>query len=104
MEHPAYTLGFLTAFGGAMGYFRKGSVPSLAAGLLFGGIYGYAGYLLHQNSDGGLEIALGTSAILLATGIARGVPSKFTKPVPVALTLLGGVGSLYYFKKYKEFY
>lgn len=104
MEHPAYTLGLLSAIGGTMGYVRKGSVPSLAAGLLVGGLYGYAGYLLHGNRDGGLELALGTSAFLLATGIVRGIPSRFTKPVPVVLTLLGGLGSTYYFKKYKEFY
>lgn len=104
MEHLALTLGFLTAAGGAMGYARKGSVPSLAAGLVFGGIYGYSGYLLHENRDNGLELALGASAVMLVTGIARGIPSRFRKPVPLTLTLLGAVGSAYYYKKYKEFY
>lgn len=87
-----------------MGYIRKKSVPSLVAGLVFGGIYGYAGYLLKKNADGGLELALGASSIMLLTGVARGVPSKFKKPVPLVLTVLGGAGSLYYYKKYKEFY
>ncbi|SCV02878.1 LAMI_0H03708g1_1 [Lachancea mirantina] len=104
MEHPAFTLSALVAAGGAMGYMRKGSVPSLAAGLLFGGVYGYAGYLLHKNADGGLELALGASSLMLVTGIARGIPSRFRKPVPLVLTVLGGLGSAYYFKKYKEFY
>lgn len=104
MEHPAYTLSILSAVGGTMGYMRKGSVPSLAAGLVFGGIYGYAGYLLQGNRDGGLELALGTSALFLATGLLRGLPSRFSKPVPIVLTVLGGLGSAYYFKKYKEFY
>lgn len=104
MEHPAFTLGFLTATGGIIGYARKGSVPSLVAGLVFGGVYGYAGYLLHHNRDNGLEIALGASLFMLVTGIARGAPSRFKKPVPLTLTLLGSLGSAYYYKKYKEFY
>ncbi|KAL2711052.1 hypothetical protein KLU848_0289 [Kluyveromyces marxianus] len=104
MEHPSYTLAALATIGGTMGYVRKGSVPSLIAGLTFGGIYGYAGYLLKQNADYGLELALGASSVMLATGIARGIPSRFTKPVPLVLTLLGGLGTFYYYKKYKEFY
>lgn len=87
-----------------MGYLRKGSVPSLIAGLTFGGVYGYAGYLLKQNADGGLELALGASSLMLLTGIARGIPSRFTKPVPLVLTILGGVGTGYYYYKYKQFY
>ncbi|CUS22164.1 LAQU0S04e09648g1_1 [Lachancea quebecensis] len=104
MEHPAFTLAALTTMGGAMGYARKGSKPSLLAGLVFGGVYGYAGYLLHKNADGGLEIALGASSLMLLTGIARGVPSRFKKPVPLVLTVLGGLGTFYYYRKYKEFY
>ena len=87
-----------------MGYVRKGSKPSLLAGLVFGGVYAYAGYLLRQNADGGLEIALGASSLMLVTGVARGIPSRFTKPVPLVLTVLGGLGSTYYYRKYKEFY
>ncbi|KAH3902532.1 Tmh11p SCDLUD_000111 [Saccharomycodes ludwigii] len=104
MEHPAWTLSGLCVIGGSMGYLRKKSVPSLAAGLIFGGIYAYSGYLLHNNADNGLELALGASSVLFATGLIRGFPSRFTKPVPVVLTVLGGLGSLYYYKKYKEFY
>ncbi|QLQ79053.1 hypothetical protein HG537_0B04000 [Torulaspora globosa] len=104
MEHPAYTLGLLAATGGIMGYARKRSVPSLVAGLVFGGIYGYAGYLLHHNRDNGLEIALGASLVMLTTGVARGIPSRFRKPVPLTLTLLGSLGTYYYYNKYKEFY
>ncbi|SCV03930.1 LANO_0G07118g1_1 [Lachancea nothofagi CBS 11611] len=104
MEHPAYTLAALTALGGSMGYIRKGSKPSLIAGLAFGGIYGYSGYLLSQNADYGLELALGASTLMLVTGIARGVPSRFRKPVPLVLTVLGGLGTAFYTKKYNEFY
>lgn len=104
MEHPAFTLSALVTIGGSMGYLRKKSVPSLVAGLVFGGVYGYAGYLLKQNRDGGLELALGASSLMLVTGIARGIPGRFKKPVPLILTILGGFGTTYYFRKYKEFY
>jgi uncharacterized membrane protein (UPF0136 family) len=83
---------------------KKGSIPSLAAGLTFSAAYGVAGYLLQQNADYGLELALGSSSLLLAAGIARGLPVGFKKPVPVILTTLGLLGTAYYAKKYNEFY
>lgn len=87
-----------------MGFARKGSVPSLAAGITFGAIYASAGYLLKQNRDWGLEIALGASTALLAAGIGRSIPTKFRKPVPLVLLGLGAVLTAYYAKKYNEFY
>ncbi|KAF3993912.1 hypothetical protein FT663_01323 [Candidozyma haemuli var. vulneris] len=104
MEHPALTLSGLCLVGGAMGFARKGSVPSLAAGITFGAIYASAGYLLKQNRDWGLEIALGASTALLAAGIGRSIPTKFRKPVPLVLLGLGAVSTAYYAKKYNEFY
>ncbi|CEP24734.1 hypothetical protein BN1211_5626 [Cyberlindnera jadinii] len=81
-----------------------GSIPSLAAGLTFSVAYGAAGYLLRKNADWGLELALGSSVLLLAAGIARGVPTRFKKPIPLVLTVLGALGTGYYTKKYNEFY
>lgn len=104
MEHPALTLSGLCALGGTIGYFRKGSVPSLVAGVTFGVLYGYAGYLLKQNADWGLELALGCSSTLLVAGISRAIPTKFRKPVPLVPVALGGLSSAYYSKKYSEFY
>lgn len=104
MEHPAFTLSGLCAVGGIMGYARKGSIPSLVAGTTFAVIYGAAGYLLKQNADYGLELALGASTTLLAAGIGRSIPTKFRKPVPLVLLGLGGLSSAYYAKKYNEFY
>lgn len=104
MEHPSFTLAALTVIGGSMGYWRKGSVPSLAAGLVFGSTYAVAGYLLRKNAEGGLELALGASSVMLLTGLIRGVPSRFAKPVPLVLTALGGFGTAYYYGKYREFY
>ncbi|KAH3666612.1 hypothetical protein WICMUC_005596 [Wickerhamomyces mucosus] len=104
MEHPSFTLSALLLAGGTAGYISKRSIPSLVAGITFSAVYGYAGYLLKNNSDYGLELALGSSGLLLAAGIARGIPVGFKKPVPIILTTLGGLGSFYYAKKYNEFY
>ncbi|CCH42597.1 putative membrane protein [Wickerhamomyces ciferrii] len=68
---------------------KKRSIPSLVAGLTFATAFGTAGYLLKNNADYGLELALGSSSLLLAAGIARGIPVKFSKPVPIVLTVLG---------------
>lgn len=104
MEHPAYTLSGLCAIGGIMGYTRKGSFPSLIAGGTFAILYGTAGYLLHKNADWGLEIALGSSSVLLIAGLGRAIPTHFKKPVPLLLVGLGALSSAYYGKKYNEFY
>lgn len=104
MEHPSYTLSGLCAIGGIMGYVRKGSMPSLIAGTTFSILYGTAGYLLKQNQDWGLELALGSSSVLLLAGLGRSIPTKFKKPVPLVLLGLGGLSTLYYGKKYNEFY
>lgn len=104
MEHPAFSLSGLCVVGGVMGYLRKGSVPSLVAGTTFGVIYAAAGYLLKQNADWGLELALGASSTLLVAGIGRAIPTKFKKPVPLVLLGLGGLSTAYYAKKYNEFY
>lgn len=85
-------------------YSKKKSIPSLAAGVVFSAAFGTAGYLLKQNADYGLELALGSSSLLLAAGISRGIPVKFSKPIPIVLTTLGLLGTAYYAKKYNEFY
>lgn len=87
-----------------MGFAKKKSVPSLVAGLTFSAAFASAGYLLKKNADYGLEIALGSSVLLFAAGISRGIPVGFRKPVPILLTVLGGLSSAYYAKKYNEFY
>lgn len=102
MEHPSFTMAGLCGIGGLMGFYRKGSMPSLIGGLTCAALYGTAGYLLKQNADWGLELAIGTSALLTAGMLPRAI--KTVKPVPIAVTLIGGISTGYYIYKYKQFY
>ncbi|RWS13718.1 hypothetical protein B4U79_00473 [Dinothrombium tinctorium] len=51
------------AAGGIIGYAKAGSVPSLAAGLLFGSVLGVGTYLTSVNPNN-YHLTLGTSAVL----------------------------------------
>ncbi|XP_055352680.1 transmembrane protein 14C-like [Paramacrobiotus metropolitanus] len=75
-SQPDY-LGFLysamVAAGGIAGYAKAGSVPSLAMGLLFGGILGAGSYMVSQNRN---NVLLST----VASGLLAGVMgSRFYK-------------------------
>ncbi|KAI1398201.1 TMEM14-domain-containing protein [Hypoxylon fuscum] len=88
----AYVLGGLTASGGTVGFVKTGSVPSIAAGMTVGILYGLGGYRLQSRQPYGVELALLASIVLGAASIPRAIRSG--KPVPAVLSLISIFGLL----------
>ncbi|KAI0154763.1 transmembrane 14C domain protein [Xylariaceae sp. FL1272] len=86
----AYLLGALTAGGGTMGYVRTGSVPSIAAGMTVGLLYGLGGYRIQNRQPYGVELALLASVVLGGSSIPRAL--RLRKPVPMVLSLISVFG------------
>ncbi|KAI0018319.1 transmembrane proteins 14C-domain-containing protein [Xylariomycetidae sp. FL0641] len=90
LENIAYVLGALTAGGGTMGYVKSGSVPSIAAGMTVGILYGLGGYRIQSREPYGVELALLASAVLGGSSIPRAI--RLRKPVPSILSLVSIFG------------
>ncbi|KAF7659502.1 hypothetical protein LDENG_00296870 [Lucifuga dentata] len=65
VDWVGYGYAALVSSGGVIGYVKAGSVPSLAAGLLFGGIAGFGAYQI-SNDPQNIWVSLATSGALAA--------------------------------------
>ncbi|CAL1683355.1 unnamed protein product [Lasius platythorax] len=63
IDIPAFAYAAAVAGGGILGYVKSSSIPSLAAGLLFGSILGYGAYQTSQDQTN-VAVLLGTSTAL----------------------------------------
>ncbi|KAI9254827.1 transmembrane protein 14C [Sporodiniella umbellata] len=65
-----YSYGAIVFAGGLIGFFKAGSVPSLAAGALFGGLASLGAYQVSQDAQN-VALGLGVSLVLLVVMGAR---------------------------------
>ncbi|KAM9332940.1 transmembrane protein 14C [Pholidichthys leucotaenia] len=65
VDYVGYGYATLVASGGVIGYVKAASVPSLAAGLLFGGLAGFGAYQV-SNDPNNIWVSLATSGTLTA--------------------------------------
>jgi len=91
--YPTYGVAAVVALMGVRGYTATRSVPSLVAGLVFGGALGASGYLIQDPNmrETGRALALGTSLVL---GGVMGVRLLRTgKVYPAGVLATVGLGS-----------
>ncbi|KAM8810824.1 transmembrane protein 14C-like [Eudromia elegans] len=95
MEYDWLGFGYaaLVASGGIIGYARAGSVPSLAAGLLFGGLAGLGAYQ-HSKDPRSVYLSLVASGTLATVMGMRFYNSRKAMPGLIAGASLFMVGRL----------
>ncbi|KAJ6119437.1 hypothetical protein N7523_003717 [Penicillium sp. IBT 18751x] len=99
--NSALALSILTSLGGAIGYARTGSIPSIAAGLSVGALYLLSFSRLRSGETYGEEIGLLASAVLGGSSIPRVIKTG-GKPVPLGLSVLATYGIVVFGLAFKE--
>jgi uncharacterized membrane protein (UPF0136 family) len=100
LDQIAFFLGALTAGGGITGFVRTGSVPSIAAGVTVGALYGLGGLRIRNRAPYGVELALLASVVLAGSSVPRAIRSG--KPLPIGLSLLAAFGLYSFGMAYKN--
>ena len=101
-SHLTFTMAAIVSAGGVMGYVKGRSVPSLTAGLIFGGIFVASGYMINSGREvAGFRTGLHTSALLAGVMGARFIKHRKVMPAG-ALAALSLLSSGYHGKKYVE--
>ena len=89
-SHLNLTAGALVTLGGAMGYAKKKSIPSLAAGVAFGAMYMGSAYLINNGKvKDGFKVGMVGSALLFAAMAPRAIKSKAFMPAGLIATIAG---------------
>ena len=102
--HLNFTLGGIVLAGGAMGYAKTRRIPSLAAGLTFGGLLVGSGVLIGKNeSFKGHALASGVTGIMSVAMAQRFLSTKKFMPAGLVATL-GAAGFAYNVKKALEWW
>ncbi|KAL1504171.1 hypothetical protein AB1Y20_010580 [Prymnesium parvum] len=100
--HLSLTVGTLLIGGGIMGYVRKDSMASLAAGTTFGGLMIGSGLLIQAGRDyEGHVVGAAASGVVAAAMGARFVRSRAFMPAG-AVSLLTAASAAYHCKKASE--
>lgn len=89
--NSALALSILTSLGGAIGYARTGSIPSIAAGVSVGALYLFSFARLRAGQSYGEELGLVASTVLGGSSIPRAIKTG-GKPVPLGLSVLATYG------------
>ncbi|RYP47252.1 hypothetical protein DL768_006636 [Monosporascus sp. mg162] len=100
LQNIAYALGALTASGGTIGFVKTGSVPSIAAGLTVGLLYGLGGYRIQSRQPWGVELALLASVVLGGSSIPRAL--RLGKPVPTVLSVISVFGMVMFGNAFRK--
>eukprot|EP00096_Caligus_rogercresseyi_P005589 TRINITY_DN214_c0_g1_i1.p1 TRINITY_DN214_c0_g1~~TRINITY_DN214_c0_g1_i1.p1 ORF type:complete len:108 (+),score=27.16 TRINITY_DN214_c0_g1_i1:59-382(+) len=79
MDYIGFAYSAAVALGGIMGFVKRGSIPSMAAGVVFGGAAAFGAYQFSE-SHKSYHVALGVSSTLLGVMGYRFVNSQKFMP------------------------
>ncbi|XP_044263180.1 transmembrane protein 14C [Tribolium madens] len=90
IDIPGFLYAGAVAAGGVLGYYRAGSIPSLAAGLLFGSALAYGAFQVSRDPSN-YSVQLVTSSILAGVMGYRFYNSGKIMPAGVVCALSGAM-------------